>query len=605
MRSRLAPALAICAAVLGILVATSVLVMIAQHGRILPGTVVAGVDVGGQDVASARRILAPALAAETRHPVAVATPGARIMLDPRVVGLDIDVDRTVSAAFARGRAWHASSLIARLLAPVRSVPVSPHRTVDVVALAGWVDEVADRIDRDGSVGTLDISSTDTDFAVVTIGPQGAVTVDRASSVEVLHAALQAGDRAVRLVAAAELPPAGRTAIEILAGDVEHALQRPMLLSHDGRTLTITPDVLARLVDIGSGADPAGRPTPTLEIPDARVRALLGPEGRSTFDRPALDARIVTEREPPVAQTALGTTTFVPVEIGVTIEPGNSSVTFVTTRTAAQIAQLIAARKHVAVADVEEVDPAVTTAAALAGRPTHLLGTFTTFYAAGAPRTVNIALLTDILDDHLIEPGATFSINETSGPRRCEDGFVPAGTIIRGELVDTCGGGVSQIGTTMMNAAFFAGVPLEQWQPHSFFISRYPAGREATLSYPELDVRFTNDTDAYLVLRASTTPTSVTFSLYGVPRWQEVGAVHGERRAPTDFGLEERSTTALPPGARRVVQEGGGGFTITVERIRTPIATPAPDDPAAEIVRERWTTVYRPQQRIVEVGALLP
>jgi vancomycin resistance protein YoaR len=210
--------------------------------------------------------------------------------------------------------------------------------------------------------------------------------------------------------------------------------------------------------------------------------------------------------------------------------------------------------------------------------------------------VNIALLADILDDRHIGPDAAFSVNGTSGPRRCEDGFLPAGTIVRGELVDTCGGGVSQIGTTVVNAAFFAGVTLDQWQPHSFFISRYPAGREATLSYPELDVRFTNDTAGYLVLRASTTPQSVTVSIYGIPRWSEVRADHGERRAPTDFGREERVTTELPPGARRIVQAGGDGFTISVGRTRVPL------DAAAEVSNERWTTIYRPQQRIVEVGA---
>jgi len=598
IRQRITSALVVSAVLLGTLAAVLVLAVIAQHGRILPGTTVAGVDVGGLDAASARRVLGPEAEAASRRPVRISMPGEQVLLDPRTVGLSVDLERTVEEAFARGRRWTPASAGARLLAPVLSVDVPLQRSVDGAQIAAWVDAVADRLEREGSVGSLDIMRTDQGFRVTTLGPVGAIGVDRTRSTDVIRAALRAGEDRAHLVTSPELPPSDRRSIERISDDVAHALRRPMVLGHDGRTLTIPPEVLADLIEITTTTDAAGRPRPLLDVPAARVRGLLGAEGRATFDREARDARFVTERTAQTPLSDLGSIAFRPVEAGVGLEAGASRVTFVPERTAVQIIGLIEERRRSAIADLDEEEPGLPTAAALEGRPTHLLGTFTTFYAAGGPRTVNIRLLADILDDRVIAPGATFSVNETSGPRRCEDGFLPAGTIIRGELVDTCGGGVSQIGTTVVNAAFFAGLTLEQWQPHSFFISRYPAGREATLSYPELDVRFTNDTDGYLVLRASTTPESVTVTVYGIPRWQEVRADHGERRAPTDFGREERTTTALPPGVRRVVQSGGGGFTITVSRTRTPV------DTAAEISRERWTTVYRPQQRIVEVGATI-
>ncbi len=578
------------------LFAVLLLVVLAQQGRILPGTTVVGVDVGRLDPASARRVLGPALAAEGRHPLRVSLPGEQVLLDPRTVGLEIDVPGTVADAFRRGRRPTPTSIAARLLAPARTVEIAPRRDVDEALVAAWVDAVAARLDREGSLGDLRIGREDGSYAVAAIGPHGAVNVDREESVARLRSALLAGQRQVALAVAVDLPPVGRAPIERIAGDVAHALREPLRLRHDGRTLSIAPETLVRLFELDTAIDYRGRPVPALTVPVERVRTLLGPEARTTFDRPARDARIITQRVPSTTLTDLGSTSFRPVAADITIEAGASRVTFLPARTATQITGLIAQRRRAAIADVDERDPGLPTAAVLEGRPTHLLGTFTTFYAAGGARTVNIHLLADILDDRLIAPGETFSINETSGPRRCEDGFLPAGTIVRGELVETCGGGVSQIGTTVVNAAFFAGVPLEQWQPHSFFISRYPAGREATLSYPELDVRFTNDTNGYLVLRASTTPESVTVSIYGAPRWSRVTADHGERRAPTDFGQEERLTTSLRPGARRVIQSGGGGFTITVVRARTPI------DERAEVSRERWTTVYRPQQRIVEVGA---
>jgi hypothetical protein len=605
--------LRITAGALSVTVALLLLVTIGQAGRILPGTVVAGVDVGGRDVASARRILSPALEREAARPIAVSAPGQRILLRPRDAGLLLDTAATVDAAFARGRTTSLTSVIARVSAPLRPVALAPRGTVDVALLLAWVEATADRLDREPDVGDLSIDAETLEVRIR--GPVGGVRIDRAASADRLRAALldPQVDR-VELVASVVLPPSSFADIEVLAERVGLALEGPLVLHHEERRLSIEPQVLAGLLVLASepvDGRSAGAPTgateglsdvrlrPVLTVPRERVRSELGPVGRATFDRVAGDARFVTERPPPVELRDLSSVTFWPVPTEVPIVPSTSRVAFDPARTAAQISELVSDGRRIAPADLFERDPAITTEAALAGRPTHLLGTFTTAHAAGAARTINIRLLADLLDDRLIAPGEEFSVNGVSGPRRCEDGFVPAGTIIRGELVDTCGGGVSQFGTTILNAAFFAGLTLEQWQPHSFFISRYPAGREATLSYPELDVRFVNDTDGWLVLRTAHTPDSITVSLYGVPRWESVRADHGEPRAPTTFTEVVRVAPDLRPGARRVVQSGGNGFTLTVTRTRTAL------DPASAPAVERWTTVYRPQQRIVEVGAAAP
>ena len=568
------------------------LLLIAQAGRVLPGTTVIGVDVGGRDPWSAQRILTPALEREQRRTVAVSAPGQRLQVRPIDAGVRFDTEATAARAFARGRGG-ATQTLARLVAGLTSVSIVPHAVIDEAALGVWLEAAAQRIERDPSVGDLRIDRET--LTVDTIGPHGAIVVDREASLERLRAALiDPAITRVELVTRTTQPPAPWSAIEELAGQVDRALGAPVTLHHEGRRLVIDQDVLARLVTITTVPAGAGM-TPAIAVPPRLVQQLLGVEGRATFDSSAEDARLITPATPPVALAELSSIGFAPVPTLVTVIPGRSQATFFSRLIADQLVDLITTGARTAEAALLVVPPDVTTEAAEEGRPTHLLGTFTTFHPAGPPRTANIRLLADLLDDQLIPPGETFSINGTSGPRRCEDGFVPAGTIIRGELVDTCGGGVSQFGTTLMNAAFFAGLELEQWQAHSFFISRYPAGREATLSYPDLDVRFRNDTDGYVVLRTSHTPDSITVSLYGRPRWQQVRAMHGERRAPTDFTETLRPTTDLRPGARRVVQSGGGGFTITVTRTRTPV------DETRDPVTERWTTVYRPQQRIVEVG----
>jgi vancomycin resistance protein YoaR len=232
------------------------------------------------------------------------------------------------------------------------------------------------------------------------------------------------------------------------------------------------------------------------------------------------------------------------------------------------------------------------------KPSHLIGTFTTYHPSGTPRVHNIQLLADTVDGTVVLPGEQFSINGISGERTCAKGYRPAGTIIRGELVDTCGGGVSQFGTTTFNAAFFAGVTLDQWKAHSFYISRYPQGREATLSYPQLDVKFTNNTDGAIVVRTSHTASSVTVSIFGQPVATTVRAQHGQ---PFNFKNPEtqvRTTSTLHRGQERTIQAAGArGFTVDVVRI-VELSGGGED-------RRSIRTVYLPQHRIVERGTADP
>lgn len=139
--------------------------------------------------------------------------------------------------------------------------------------------------------------------------------------------------------------------------------------------------------------------------------------------------------------------------------------------------------------------------------------FTTNHACCEARVSNIQRFADIVRGAYLVPGETLSLNGYVGERTSERGFVPAGTIIRGHLVPTVGGGVSQFATTMFNAAFFAGFDFITYQSHSLYISRYPYGREATISWPAPDLEFENTTDYPALIWTSYTDTSITVSIY--------------------------------------------------------------------------------------------
>ena len=146
----------------------------------------------------------------------------------------------------------------------------------------------------------------------------------------------------------------------------------------------------------------------------------------------------------------------------------------------------------------------------------VVGEFTTHHPAGQPRVNNIHKIADTVRGVFIAPGDTFSVNGYVGKRTAEKGYVVAPVIEDGELSTDVGGGVSQFGTTLFNAAFFGGLDIPQYKAHSEYISRYPYGREATLAYPSVDLKIHNNTPYGVVIWPTYTGSSLTVQLYSTP-----------------------------------------------------------------------------------------
>ncbi len=145
--------------------------------------------------------------------------------------------------------------------------------------------------------------------------------------------------------------------------------------------------------------------------------------------------------------------------------------------------------------------------------TELVSEFTTYFTAGQQRVKNIALIAEMTQGVIIERGERFSVNDYIGKRTSEKGFVPAGMILNGVFVQSVGGGISQYATTLFNAAFFAGLDFIEYQSHTIYLSRYPYGREATVSYPIPDLVLENNTPHAVMLWPSTTANSITVKIY--------------------------------------------------------------------------------------------
>ena len=180
-----------------------------------------------------------------------------------------------------------------------------------------------------------------------------------------------------------------------------------------------------------------------------------------------------------------------------------------------------------------------------------VATFTTQHKAGEPRVRNIHRIADLMRGQIIEPGKTLSINETVGKRTTDKGFVSAPVIQDGNFEEGVGGGVSQFATTLFNSAFFAGLEFPEYQSHSIYISRYPYGREATLSHPRPDLKIRNPTPYGVLIWATYSDTAITVSLWSTKHFtaEQTGQTTSPR-GPCTLVRTQRTRTA-PDGEKKV------------------------------------------------------
>jgi vancomycin resistance protein YoaR len=225
----------------------------------------------------------------------------------------------------------------------------------------------------------------------------------------------------------------------------------------------------------------------------------------------------------------------------------------------------------------------------------VLASYTTAYSGTYDRIQNLQLATKILDGTTLGPGTTFSFNDVVGPRTTKRGFRLAPTIVNNEYEDNVGGGVSQVATTIFNAAWEAGLKITERTAHSLYISRYPLGRDATVNYPDVDLKFLNDTKNWLYMQGVAGETGITIRLLGAPTNRRVESVAGPLRNTGKPEVERTPDPTLYVGEQVVEDFGEPSRTVTVKR------TVYEGDRV--LYDESWTTNYHSEPKIVRVGTI--
>ncbi len=144
-----------------------------------------------------------------------------------------------------------------------------------------------------------------------------------------------------------------------------------------------------------------------------------------------------------------------------------------------------------------------------------IGTYSTKFKLGdSSRVFNIQRASNSINNKVVLPGETFSFNSTTGPRSLGAGYKEATVIMNGEFVPGEGGGVCQVSSTLYNTLLNSKVNIVERHSHSKPISYVPTGRDATVTYNALDLKFKNNYSSPVYIKATVVGDSIIITLYG-------------------------------------------------------------------------------------------
>jgi vancomycin resistance protein YoaR len=506
---------------------------------VLPGVRVAGVDVGGLSREDARSRIETSLAASLSRPVTISVEHNSFTVRPdSVFSLDGAATERLAYESARGSFLDQVGALA--------APFALGKDVDPVLLvrpSGSADLSHQLLVRTQRPVPASIEMHGRN-PVVTPGRAG-TGVDEQELLALLRTAAFGGPARIDAPVSSVAPPISTAAARQAATSARTAVAAPVLVQFKGKELGELPALrIARLLRF----KPVGG-TFELHLDRAGLEHRVGPLLRPYTRKPRDASFRVDGKRVRVVKARDGTTLDAAAAeqaiLGAAVGPGLREA-------------------PLALAPLE---PKLTTAEAKALGIRRQVSTFTTEMGASSSNRIwNVHLMARYIDGTIIKPGQVFSFNKVVGPRTPERGFVEGQMIFGSLLLPAIGGGVCQTATTLFNSAFELGLPVLERHNHSWYISHYPIGRDATVSWGGPDLKFRNNLDHAILIKTSYTDSTLTFSFYSTPQGRKVVSSTGPE---TNFRSPQPSYAldpSAPPGSTRTV--GGShaqGFDITVFR----------------------------------------
>ncbi|HEX6701134.1 MAG TPA: VanW family protein [Gaiellaceae bacterium] len=535
--------------------------------KIAAGVRIAGVDVGGMSPADARRTLEQRSRALADVPVTFTAGNRRWQLRPRQLGVSVDWKRAVAAAGREGGGIAPFRGFRRIEVRVFGADVAPPVRVYRAALDYELDRFARALDAAPGEAAVRLRG----LHPVVVPARAGRRLDRAAAADVVVHALASLTRSpVALPVKVERAVVRANDLAPAVAQVRRALSAPVRLQLGPTRWRLPRWRISELLALPKdGARSVGIGGPAADRWLVRLARQV--------DRPAADADFAVYSD---------AVKVVPARPGVTLD--------VAATRRALLAAVLSPTRRVAQLGVSTKQPKLTTAEAEAMHISGLVASYETFYGGDANRIHNVQLVSHLVDRKLIGPGATFSFNGTTGERNAEKGFLEAPVIIDGELQTGLGGGVCQVSTTVFNAAYEAGLPITARTNHSLYISHYPQGRDATVNYPDTDLKFVNDTGHWLLLRTFVGSSSLVVALFGTPTHRRVETQTAPLVETSPPPVERVRDPSLQKG-QKVIDDSGEPARSTSVRRRVYSSS------GKLLSDTTWSSSYRAEPEILRVG----
>jgi len=525
------------------------------------GTTIAGVDVGGRSQDEAVRALEQGLAGRVSEPIQVTVDDDATSVRPEQAGLSVDALASVEAAGGE-RSWAPDRIWDYFTG---GDDLDPVVDVDDAAMDEAIEDLAEAVGTAPRDGDIRFEGS----RVRVVEPRTGEAIDPEDGRAALVDAYLKEDAPAVLTLASSQPDIDESDVqEGLDSFANPALSGPVTLVFDQTPVRLQPR------DFGSALGMKADDGELVADLDERELIRLVDDAVSTDGAP-VDATVrLVNDEPKV----------IPAKPGVSYRPEDVSETFLDL-----VLQPAGAREHQVKASVAKAD--FTTKDARRLRITEQVSEFTTYFPHAEYRNINIGRAAELVSGTVLKPGDTFSLNGIVGERTRANGFTEGFVIEDGVFKEDLGGGVSQMATTTFNAMFFAGLEDIHHKPHSFYIDRYPVGREATVAWGSVDLRFRNDTPYGVLVNAEVTPSTpssqgvVTVRMFSTKYWNITSQTSDRYNFTQEQTRILRTEDCYP-------NDGYGGFDVDVTRIFRRVGQSKVDH------REPFHTTYIPSDTVI-------
>ncbi len=556
-------------------------------GRIFPGVSVAGVDVSGLTPSDAAVKLSQTLTYPILGKVLFRDGEKAWVATPAELGMVFDPSSSARTAYDLGR---RGGLLEALAGQVRAggagVEVPPVIVFDQRVAFQYLSQIAGQINQPLTEASLVLDGTN----VVASPGQVGRELKMEATLIYLGAQLQTfSDGEVPLVVQ-EIQPqildvsgASETARQILSQPL--TLVIPNAAQGDG-PYVYNQQIIANMLGVqrvGNGVQVA--------LNQKGLRDMLVPI-KTHIDRQAADAKFIFNDETRQLDVMEESKVGRSLEIEASIDAINEA---------------LLRGEHTVSLVLNETQPKVpATATGQELGITELVHAETSyFYGSSAERIQNIEAAASRFHGVLVAPGETFSMGATMGDVSLDNGFAEALIIYGGRTIKGVGGGVCQVSTTLFRAVFNAGYPVVERTPHAYRVGYYEqgpsggsdarlAGLDATVYFPLVDFKFTNDTPYWILMETYVSSSSLTWKLYSTKdgrtvTWDTTGITDVVQAPPPTY----EENPELRKNEMKQVDWAANGADVTVTR------TVMKD--GAVYFQDQFTTHYQPWQAICQYG----